>query len=101
MEMNKTATDKALNASDPIGAIASGVFVILSTLGLAEKWGLSADQLLGLMGALGMVATGARGWLERGRRIRVAELLERHAASPKSDTGDRGDDEADGDELGE
>lgn len=101
MAMNKTVTDKALNASDPIGAIASGVFVILSTLGLAEKWGLSADQILGLMGAFGMVATGARGWLERGRRIRVAELLDRHASPSDGDAGDGDDDKADGDKLGE
>lgn len=91
--LNKTVTDKALNASDPIGVVASGVFVILSSLGFAEKYGLTADEVLMLVGGVGVVATGIRGWLERGRRIRVMEMLE---GEPKEITS-RGD-EGDGDD---
>lgn len=61
-------TDKALKASDPSASVIGAVVAICGTFGLLEEWGLTADELAIVIGALGSIAAGARAWVEAKKR---------------------------------
>lgn len=68
----QTKTDKALNASDNGGSVLLALLGFAGTMGWVSNVDLTLDQAAAIAGFAGMVVTAARGWLEKGRRARIA-----------------------------
>lgn len=71
-----------LAAQDPIAAVVTAVVAILGAFRVGERLGLTADEVLMIVGALGTIATIVRTWLERrnaGNVVAMAEQREQAA----------------------
>lgn len=55
----------SLPTSDPAAAVAGVIVSVLGALGLAEKWGISPDDVLVVVGAVATLAAAIRSWYHR------------------------------------
>lgn len=92
--LDTTATDKALNASDNLGTLSMSVFMVLGGLGIADRYHITADQVLMVFGGIGGIATFVRGRAEKRRRRQAQDrLVELQTLLARAKTNSTGDEE--------
>lgn len=61
-------------ASDPAAAVAGVIVSVLGALGLAERWGISPDDVLVVVGAIATLAAAIRSWYHRRLQAQQASI---------------------------
>ncbi len=76
---------------DQTGTLVTAIMALLGTFGLAERYGITGDQVLAVIGVAGAALTWIRHGSEKGRAVNHAAELKEAWSSPARITGEEED----------